>query len=66
MANIIIPDEREKAWERYAQKFGKEYPEYLIYYEFGNDWEAEVADINRRIKENDPAPDKPLPKDVVF
>jgi hypothetical protein len=66
MSNIVIPAEREKAWDAYKRKFGKEYPEYYTYMEYGNDWEAEVADINRRIKENDPAPDKPLPKDVVF
>ena len=66
MSNIVIPDERKNAWKRYKKKFGKEYPDYYIYDVYGNNWKAEIADINRRIKENDPAPDKKLPKDVVL
>lgn len=52
---ILIPDEREQAWERYEKRFGKPYPLDLIYQKYGNDWEAEVKDIDRRIKNNDPA-----------
>lgn len=66
MASLITPPEREKAWERYKKHFGKEYPEYNIFMIYGDDWEAEVADIDRRIKENDPAPEKDLPEDVLF
>ena len=66
MSSIIIPPEREEAWGRYKKKFGKDYPVYFTHMVYGDDWEEEVADINRRIKGNDPAPDKPLPKDVVF
>lgn len=52
---IPIPEEREQAWERYEKRFGKPYPLDLIYQKYGNDWEAEVKDIDRRIKNNDPA-----------
>ena len=65
MSTIIIPKERQDAWDRYERKFGKEYPEYDIYMKYGDDWQAEVADINRRIKENDPAPERGLPDGVV-
>jgi hypothetical protein len=62
--NIICPEERVAAWERYQKKFGKKYPAYYKHIVFGNNWEKEVADIDRRIRENDPAPYKELPKDT--
>lgn len=52
---IPIPEEREAAWNRYKARFGKDYPLELIYDKFGLDWQSEVADIDRRIRENDPA-----------
>lgn len=63
---VYFPYERRKAHEDYKQKFNKPYPSYYVHAVYGDDWEAEVSDIERRIKENDPAPDKPLPDGVVY
>lgn len=66
MDSIPIPPERESAWKRYERKFGKPFPAYYVYFTYGNDYEKEIADIDRRIRENDPAPDKKLPDNVLF
>ena len=51
---ILCPPERRNAWGRYHEKFGEDFPASLSHGKFGDDWEAEVKDIDRRIKENDP------------
>lgn len=53
---VLCPPEREQAWRRYRAKFNKDYPAELTHEKYGDDWEAEIADIERRIKENNPAP----------
>lgn len=58
--------ERAMAEIAYEKHFGKEYPLYSIYEEFNHDNDAIIADIERRIKENDPAEDKELPEGVVY
>ena len=66
MSEIYIPEERKLAWERYKKAFGSPFPDYFIYCKFGDNWEAEVAEIDRRIREKDPAPNKKIPKGVLF
>lgn len=53
---ILTPPERYEAWERYLKKFKRDYPAYLSHEKYGDDYESEIADIDRRIRENDPAP----------
>ena len=53
---VLCPPEREQAWRRYRAKFNNDYPPELTHEKYGDDWEAEIADIDRRIRENDPAP----------
>lgn len=66
MSEIYIPEERKLAWERYKKAFGSPFPDYFIYRKFGDNWQAEVAEIDRRIKEKDPAPNKKLPRGVLY
>ena len=53
---ILCPPERRDAWRRYKLKFGQSYPIVLTHEKFGDNYIEEIADIDRRIRENDPAP----------
>lgn len=53
MAPIEIPLILEQAWKKYRKHFGKEYPQHLSF----SPWKEQVADIERRIKNNKPARD---------
>lgn len=48
---ILVSSRRRDAWDRYAEKFGEGYPEALIY-QHGDDGDADIADIDRCIKQN--------------
>ena len=52
---VFTPFERQIAWAKYEEHFGMPYPDSRTYGIYRDDWQAEVADIERRIATNDPA-----------
>lgn len=63
---LYFPPERERAYERYEKKFGKEFPLYLTYEVFGNDWEKEIKYIDYLIAKGEPARDRPMDKKNAY
>ena len=58
MPPLLITPELEKAEEKYEKQFGEDYPRERV--PFGADADACIADIEQRIKGNDPWKEKDL------